>query len=329
MAGISSKANQFGIPSNKFKYNGKEEQRQEFSDGSGLELYDFHARNYDPQIGRWHNLDPMADLMRRFSTYNYAFDNPIRFIDPDGMIPIDNYLRNNNPKNELSLSSNIQDEWNMKIADWVHNTKTGEVYWDPNVNSSYHINNPDLEYWGDGTDGKTYRAEGGKTVKLGANATWEYLPTNSNMLVRDQSGEKTFVNNALKFLSTKSSDVASAFVYVFTAIGSSVGNAFNTIMYEGIHGGAPYDWNNYCFNVYKLDNWSPVAVIDYNTKLTANTEDLKELGAATIGVVASPLKLVNGVKITSNNSLNKALNMLLNTGVKSAVTAPIKKAITH
>ncbi len=72
-------------PENEYKYNGFELQ------GGMMQLYDYQARYYDPALGRFLNVDPAADLMRRHSTYSYAFNNPIRFIDPDGMVPTDGY----------------------------------------------------------------------------------------------------------------------------------------------------------------------------------------------------------------------------------------------
>ncbi len=82
--GISSKAAE--RLENKYKYNGKEEQRKEFSDGSGLEEYDFGGRYYDYQIGRWLMPDPLAMLRQSVTPYNYCQNDPINRVDPTGTL---------------------------------------------------------------------------------------------------------------------------------------------------------------------------------------------------------------------------------------------------
>ncbi len=86
MAGLSEKA--LYNPENKRGYNGNELQNKEFSNGSGLELYDFNARTFDPQIGRFIQIDPLLEqFQENWTPYHYAYNNT-RFSDPDGKLPI-------------------------------------------------------------------------------------------------------------------------------------------------------------------------------------------------------------------------------------------------
>ena len=61
-----------------YRYNGKELNED-------LNLYDYGARWYDPTVGRFTTVDPLADQFASQSPYHYAYNNPLRFIDPDGM----------------------------------------------------------------------------------------------------------------------------------------------------------------------------------------------------------------------------------------------------
>ena len=63
----------------RFKFGGKE-----FDESLGINTYDFGARNYNPDLGCWMNLDPLADNYTKYSPYSYTANNPIYFVDPDG-----------------------------------------------------------------------------------------------------------------------------------------------------------------------------------------------------------------------------------------------------
>jgi RHS repeat-associated protein len=87
MAGISDKAIKSNYAESKYRYNkGSELQNKEFSDGTGLELYDAQHRMYDPQLGRFGQIDELSQLNISHSPYVFAENNPVLFNDPTGLL---------------------------------------------------------------------------------------------------------------------------------------------------------------------------------------------------------------------------------------------------
>jgi RHS repeat-associated protein len=86
MAGISDKAIKTNYAENKFRCNGGNElQNKEFADGTGIETYEAGFRTLDPQLGRFMQIDPMANRTKFSSPYAYVSNNPVNFNDPQGL----------------------------------------------------------------------------------------------------------------------------------------------------------------------------------------------------------------------------------------------------
>src|ERR1700730_3230299 len=85
MAGISDKALKANYAENKYRYQKQELQNKEFSDGSGLEMYEFKYRMDDPQIGRFWSVDPLASKYEYNSPYAFSEDKVTTHVELEGL----------------------------------------------------------------------------------------------------------------------------------------------------------------------------------------------------------------------------------------------------
>jgi len=87
MQGISDRALKTNYAENKYRFNaGSGQQSKEFSDGSGLDMYETRFRMLDVQLGgRFWQQDPLAVTLTDLSPYQFATNNPVSFSDPLGL----------------------------------------------------------------------------------------------------------------------------------------------------------------------------------------------------------------------------------------------------
>jgi len=93
---------------NHYLYNGKELQDETFAGGVRLGWYDYGRRFYDPQLGRWHVVDPHAENYYSWTPYNYTLNNPLLYIDPFGMDTTVYVLdQSKNPNNKREYTADV------------------------------------------------------------------------------------------------------------------------------------------------------------------------------------------------------------------------------
>jgi RHS repeat-associated protein len=167
--GLEMKGLSFNNPPDAEKINKYQFNSKEFQDDFNLRWYDYGARFYDPQLGRWHVIDPAAESEPSWTPYRYGFDNPIRYWDVNGNFEMDPAQAKQYERLAHYLAYNIQGiSGNHKIMNAL--MKYGQF-------SSKQINS-DLR-WG----------QGPKVVikKFADNSMGEFVfGTNSNILYINQ-----------------------------------------------------------------------------------------------------------------------------------------------
>jgi RHS repeat-associated protein len=267
-----------------FKFNGKE-----LDDETGN--YYYGARYYNPKWSIWLSVDPLAEETPDWTPYRYAFNNPLRFTDPDGMFENDDWYLNKDNTNyewfegsdERSGYINIGEETNVVTND-------GKEY----VLNSYGS-------FKDKTNNRSY--EKGQTLSVGSNGT----KIVSNLNLKEK---------ALNF----ASNIVAPFVEIPQDLVVGLINQANIIMNEGIHEGRAYDQNNVLIkNTYQFKNWRFVNPRSTQSigRPTWYEGQRKILNVISVGL--TPVTVCKPVINTSFSTINKYVPTLIDEVSKSII----------
>ncbi len=107
---MSGRSSNTGNPNADYKFTG-----YEVDDDLGLNLYNANARLYDPIIGRFMQVDPLAKEFPNISPYIYGNNNPLRYTDPTGKAPMDDIYLNSKTNEYIIIRTD--DEYDVLYVD--------------------------------------------------------------------------------------------------------------------------------------------------------------------------------------------------------------------
>jgi RHS repeat-associated protein len=121
------------LKSYRYGFNGKENDNEVKGEGN---QQDYGMRVYDPRLGKFLSVDPLAPKFPELTPYQFAHNSPIDGVDLDGRERLDFRLTFENEKPKLEFISSgikekkgIPDFWNVtKIPPYIRLEYNGEHY---------------------------------------------------------------------------------------------------------------------------------------------------------------------------------------------------------
>lgn len=284
-----------------FKFNAKEYDAETGN-------YYYGARYYNPKWSIWLSVDPMAEKYPSFSSYAYTLQNPVRFVDPTGMI--------------VEEGKAVPPDWyEDKNGNYEYFEGSGQRDGYENIGPSTNLiisQGDNDQSFSLNEDGSFTNMDSGRTYNKG-----ESLTTNNGIEIKSNL---TFWEKASRL----GSNIIAPFVEVPQDIGTGIINQMDRGLILLTTGEDKADTNNYLIqNTYNFENWSFTKGRNTYSTGRPTWEEGKEKIMNTLSVGLAPFTIYKPALNTSVPMIDNFAPALINTATKSGIKKGVEKSMNQ